>query len=64
MNELDPAAAAVAIRRRRGTLALDRAPAPAAVPACLLAEAFAVTLAVIAVFWLGWVLLWLLEQRW
>ena len=30
----------------------------------LLAEAFAVTLAVIGAFWLAWVALWLIEQRW
>ena len=30
----------------------------------LMAETFAVTLAVIAAFWLGWVALWLLEHRW
>jgi hypothetical protein len=30
----------------------------------LLVEAFAVTVAVIALVWLAWVVLWLLEQRW
>jgi hypothetical protein len=30
----------------------------------LIVEAFAVTVAVIAAVWAGWVLLWLLEQRW
>ena len=30
----------------------------------LIVEAFAVTLAVIALVWLGWVTLWLLEHRW
>jgi hypothetical protein len=30
----------------------------------LIAEAFAVTLAVIGAFWLGWIDLWLVEQRW
>jgi hypothetical protein len=30
----------------------------------LLIEAFAVTLAVIALVWLAWVALWLSEQRW
>ena len=30
----------------------------------LLVEAFAITLAVIALVWLGWVALWLLEHRW
>jgi hypothetical protein len=30
----------------------------------LLVEAFAVTLAIIALVWLAWVALWLIEQRW
>ncbi len=30
----------------------------------LLAEAFVTTLAVIALVWLAWVALWLIEQRW
>jgi hypothetical protein len=30
----------------------------------LVVEAFAVALAVIAVVWAGWILLWLLEHRW
>jgi hypothetical protein len=30
----------------------------------LVVETFAVTLAVIAAVWVGWVLLWLIEQRW
>jgi hypothetical protein len=30
----------------------------------LVAEAFLTALAVIGVFWLAWVALWLLEQRW
>jgi hypothetical protein len=30
----------------------------------LVVEAFAVTVAIIAAVWAGWVLLWLLEQRW
>ena len=30
----------------------------------LLVEAFAVTLAVISLVWLGWVTLWLIEQQW
>ena len=30
----------------------------------LVAEAFVTTLAVIALVWLAWVALWLLEQRW
>ncbi len=36
---------------------------PVSVPR-LMAEVFAITLAVIAAFWLGWVILWLIEQRW
>jgi hypothetical protein len=36
---------------------------PTSVPR-LLVEAFAVTLAVIGAFWLAWVALWLIEQRW
>jgi hypothetical protein len=30
----------------------------------LLVETFAVTLAVMALVWLGWVILWLIEPRW
>jgi hypothetical protein len=30
----------------------------------LLAEAFGTTLAVIGLVWLGWIALWVLEQRW
>jgi hypothetical protein len=30
----------------------------------LIAEAFGITVAVIGTFWVGWVLLWLLEPRW
>jgi hypothetical protein len=30
----------------------------------LLVEAFGITLGAIAIFWLGWVTHWLLEQRW
>ena len=30
----------------------------------LIAEAFAVTLAVIGAFWLAWAALWVVEQRW
>jgi hypothetical protein len=30
----------------------------------LVTEAFIAALAVIAIFWLAWVALWLLEQRW
>ena len=30
----------------------------------LVVEAFAITVAVIGVVWAGWILLWLLEQRW
>jgi hypothetical protein len=30
----------------------------------LLVEAFGTTLAVIALVWLGWVALWLIEHRW
>jgi hypothetical protein len=30
----------------------------------LAAETFGATLGVIALFWLGWVALWLVEQRW
>jgi hypothetical protein len=30
----------------------------------LAVEAFGATLGVIALFWLGWVVLWLIEQRW
>ena len=30
----------------------------------LIVEAFAITLAVIALVWLGWVALWLIEHRW
>jgi hypothetical protein len=29
-----------------------------------LVEAFGITLGAIAIFWLGWVTHWLLEQRW
>jgi hypothetical protein len=30
----------------------------------LMVETFVVTLAVIAAVWLGWIALWVLEQRW
>jgi hypothetical protein len=30
----------------------------------LIAEAFAVAIAVIGAFWLGWLALWLIEQQW
>ena len=30
----------------------------------LMAEAFVTALAVIGAFWLGWIALWLVEQRW
>ena len=30
----------------------------------LIVETFAITLAVIALAWLGWMSLWLVEQRW
>ena len=30
----------------------------------LMAETFATTLTVIGAFWLGWAVLWLIEQRW
>jgi hypothetical protein len=30
----------------------------------LVAEVFAATLAIIALVWLGWIMLWLIEQRW
>jgi hypothetical protein len=33
-------------------------------PPRLVVEAFAVTVAMIALVWLAWVALWLLEQRW
>ena len=46
----------VAIAQRRD----DSAPA---LPR-LLVEAFGITLGAIAIFWLGWVTHWLLEQRW
>jgi len=29
----------------------------------LVAEVFAATLAIIALVWLGWIMLWLIEQR-
>jgi hypothetical protein len=50
---LDPPHAPAA-RRQQGPVSGPR----------LFVEAFAVTLAMIALFWLGWVALWLLEQRW
>ena len=41
--------------------ALVRRPTPAL---CLVAAAFVTALAVIALVWLAWAALWLLEQRW
>jgi hypothetical protein len=60
---LDPPPTA-AVRRWCRAAAPGDARAPADVAPLLVVETFAVTLAVIAAVWAGWILLWLIEQRW
>ena len=50
-------------RRRHGALAPGSRRAPTDLPP-LVAEAFDTTLGISGLVWLGWIALWVLEQRW
>jgi hypothetical protein len=63
-HELDPSHTTVAVRWLPGAPALAGiVRRPTSTPR-LMAEAFIITLAVIALVWLAWVAFWLTEHRW
>jgi hypothetical protein len=63
-DELDPSCAAAAVRRRRGAAPLVPLVRRSTSAPRLVVEPCGTTLAMIAAFWLVWVVLWLIEQRW